>query len=312
MNSLNTLLARFQDGQIAREGFWRAMQERHRQLQEYQALINGTDVDSICIHHDELRVKTHGGIWMVWDPEDMGTASNVLVNHGCYEPIESAHLLEAGSGAHVIFDVGANIGYYSLHWALRMAPGGVIHAFEPVPSTFAWLSRNIALNQLDAVILPNNFGLGDTAREVSIFLPGFMGSGAASIKNLHPDEGSRKLEVQIATLDGYFSTSGLNRLDLIKADVEGAELLVLQGGRDTIAKYRPLIFLELLRKWSKPFGYHPNDVISMLGSMGYRCYTFDGGRLISFKFMTEETIQKNFFFAHPEVHQRWLSVHNLE
>jgi hypothetical protein len=54
---------------------------------------------------------------------------------------------------------------------------------------------------------------------------------------------------------------------LIKADVEGAELLVVQGGLQTIAKYRPLIFLELLRKRSKPFGYHPNDVIQLLASI---------------------------------------------
>ena len=119
---------------------------------------------------------------MVWDPEDMGSVPNVLVNQGRYEPIERACLLEAGSGAHVIFDVGANVGYYSLHWASRIASGGRIYAFEPVPSSFAWFSRNIALNQLDSVILPQDCGLGNATGMFSIFVPDFMGSGAASIK----------------------------------------------------------------------------------------------------------------------------------
>jgi FkbM family methyltransferase len=311
MSSLKTLAAQFEDGRTDREGFWRTMQQRHRQLHEYQELISGTDLDSICICDRELRVQTREGVWMVWDPGDMGTAPNVLVNRGRYEPTEGAYLLEAGSGAHVIFDVGANIGYYSLHWALRMAPGGTIHAFEPVPSTFAWFVRNIALNGLDAVIRPNAIGLGDAPGVVSLFLPEFLGSGAASIKDLHPDEGTRRVEVKLDTLDNYFSASGLDRLDLIKVDVEGAELLVLRGGRETIAKHRPMIFLELLRKWSRPFGYHPNDVIQMLTGMGYRCTTFDNSRLIPFELMTEETPQKNFFFAHPDVHREWLSAQDL-
>lgn len=311
MRSLKAVVADFQESQINREDFWSTMQQRHLQLREYQELIAGTPVESIAIHDDELRVRTREGVWMVWNPEDMGTAPNVLVNHGAYESMESACLLRAGSGAHVIFDIGANVGFYSLHWASRVAPGGTIHAFEPVPSTFAWLSRNIALNGLNSVIRASNCGLGNLPGRAPVFLPAFTGCGAASMKNLHPNESSQEIEVKLDTLDRYFSFVDLDRIDLIKVDVEGAELFVLQGGRETIAKCRPLIFLELLRKWSKPFGYHPNDAIRMLREIGYRCYTFGEGGLVSFGFMTEETPQKNFFFAHPDVHQEWLSAHAL-
>lgn len=311
MKSLKAVVADFREGQINREVFWSTMQQRHLQLREYQDLIAGTPVASIVIDGDELSVRTCEGVSMVWNPEDMGTAPNVLVNHGAYESTESACLLRAGSNAHVIFDIGANVGYYSLHWASRVAPGGTIHAFEPVPSTFAWLSRNIALNGLNGVIRANNFGLGNVPGSVPVFLPEFTGCGAASMKNLHPNESSREIEVKLDTLDRYFSSAGLDRLDLIKVDVEGAELFVLQGGRETIARCRPLIFLELLRKWSKPFGYHPNDAIQMLREIGYRCYTFGEGDLVSFGLMTEETPQTNFFFAHPDVHQEWLSAHAL-
>jgi FkbM family methyltransferase len=311
MNSLKEVVAQNQSGAMSREEYWRAMQQRHLQMREYQELIAGSEVDSIEIYGDEMRIRTREGIAMVWRPEDMGTVPNVLVNYGEYEGLESAQLLAAGAGAQVIFDVGANIGYYSLRWASHMAAGGTIHAFEPVPSTFAWLSRNIALNGLEGVIRANNIGLGEAAGTIPVFVPEFMGSGAASMRDLHPDEVTRRLEVKQETLDRYFLNSGLNRLDLIKADVEGAEMLVLQGGRRTIAEHRPLIFLELLRKWAKPFGYHPNDVLGMLGEMGYRCYTFDEGRVVPFERMTEETPQKNFFFARPDTHRQWLSDRGL-
>jgi FkbM family methyltransferase len=311
MQSLKAVVAAFQSGQMSREDFWRGMQQRHIQFRNYQDLIAGTDVDSIDIRGDELRVRTRDGVSMIWDPEDMGTAPNVLVNYGLYEAPESTYLLDSGAGAHVIFDIGANVGYFSLRWASRLAHGGIIHAFEPVPATFSRLSRNIAINHLEAIVQPNNIGLGQTPSTLSLFVPDFTGCGAASMMNLHPDETSREVEVNVDTLDRYFAASGLNRLDLIKIDVEGAELLVLQGGRDTIAAHRPLLFMELLRKWSKPFGYHPNDVLALLAEIGYRCYTFGDNCLIPFQLMDDNTTQKNFFFAHPEVHQSWLSAHHL-
>lgn len=287
------------------------MQEKHLQLREYQAQIAGTELDAIEIGGDELRVRTKEGILMVWEPEDLGMPPNSLVNHGTYEPAESNYLLKAGSGAHVIFDIGANVGFYSLHWALRLAPGGSIHAFEPIPSTFSWLRRNVVLNKLEGVIRTNDFGLADAAKRISMFVPEFTGSGGASMKNLHPEEASDQVEVRFDTLDDYFSSNKLRRLDLLKADVEGAEILVLRGGLRTIEEHRPLIFLELLRKWSKPFGYHPNDVIRMLSQIGYHCFSIRAERLFPFHDMDEETIEKNFFFADPRAHGSWLSAHGL-
>ena len=89
--------------------------------------------------------------------------------------------------------------------------------------------------------------------------------------------------------------------------MEGAELLVLQGGIASIERFKPLLFLELLRKWSKPFGYHPNDVISVLAEIGYRCYTFDAHTLVPVPRITDETVQTNFFFADPDRHADWIS-----
>jgi FkbM family methyltransferase len=248
---------------------------------------------------------------MVWNPEDLRTAPNVLVNTGLYEPVESAALMTAAAGAGVVFDIGANVGYYSLHWASRLSPGGKVHAFEPVPSTYEKLIRNIALNGLDDVVRPNAMGIGDEAKAVTIYLPDFSGSGAASLADLHPEETSVRIDAQIDTLDNYFQRSRLTRLDMAKVDVEGAELFVVKGGLKTISTHKPLLFMELLRKWSKPFGYHPNEVIALLAAMGYRCYSRFGEGLALFDQMSDDTVQTNFFFAHPDRHAEWLTANGL-
>ena len=304
--SLLDLRAAYAEGRLQREDFWREMAARHALLREYQQIISGGELSAITIVADELRVTTRDGVRMVWVPEDIRSAPNEAVNYGCYEPKESPSLLAAAEGAEVVLDIGANAGWYALHFAQRLAPNGVVHAFEPVPSTYARLARNVALNGLEEVVKTHNIGVGDEERTVSFFVPQFSGSGAASMRNLHPDETCEQVTARIETLDGRFQSIGRNRLDLIKVDVEGAELSVINGGLATISRHKPMIFMELLRKWTKPFGYHPNDVIARLAGVGYQCFTFDGVRLIRFAEMTDETPQTNFLFLQPDRHQSFL------
>ena len=311
MDSIIDIKRAYQEGRITRESFWRSMQARHLQLRDYQKLIAGGEVSSIEILSDELHITTSDGIILVWYPEDLRTAPDILVNSGTYEPVESAALMRAAEGARVIFDVGANVGYYSMRWAKSLGAGGSIHAFEPVPLTYERLRRNIELNELGNIIQAINAGLGETPGSLNLFVPAFSGSSAASIRNLHPDETSVEVEACIDTLDDYFKRSGLTTLDLVKVDVEGAELLVLKGALRTIDMHRPLLFMELLRKWSKPFGYHPNDVLALLGGLGYACYSHEEANLVHVPEITDETVQTNFFFAHPQRHDAWLTASDL-
>lgn len=307
MTPIDEIRNLLRDGKISREDFWRRMQGWHLGLRQYQSLIGSGAVGAIEITAEELRVVTRAGVKLVWYPEDLRTAPNVLVNTGEYEPVEFAALAAAARGAEVIFDIGANIGYFSLHWASDLAPGGTVHAFEPVPTTFQRLARNVALNDLGGKIVTNNKGVGSEPATLSFYLPDFSGSGAASSRNLHPEENSAVFEAEVTTLDSYFGAAGLDRLDLVKVDVEGAELLVVKGGLATIEAHKPILFLELLRKWSKAFNYHPNDVLSLLRSIGYECFAHDDGVLTRFGEMTDKTVQTNFFFAHPARHGAWLA-----
>jgi hypothetical protein len=90
--------------------------------------------------------------------------------------------------------------------------------------------------------------------------------------------------------------------DFIKCDVEGAELLVFQGGLSTLATYKPIVFSEMLRKWTRPFGYQPNDMLAYFKKLGYSCFAVGekGTHLITE--VTEETVETNYVFLHFEVH----------
>lgn len=93
---------------------------------------------------------------------------------------------------------------------------------------------------------------------------------------------------------------GNSPVDLVKCDVEGAELHVFEGGVSTFAKDRPVIFTEMLRKWCSKFHYHPNAIISLLKGIGYQCYAINASGLVECPEVTDQTAETNFLFLHAE------------
>jgi FkbM family methyltransferase len=202
------------------------------------------------------------------------------------------------SAGDAVFDVGANIGWHALHLA-RLNPTGRVFAFEPIPDTFARLNTNIALNQATNVLaLP--FGLGERDESLRFFLDRSMPVGASAAK--HGDAADlMEVTAQVRRLDDVAAELGVAPA-LLKIDVEGAELSVLRGSLECLRTNRPVIACELLRKWAKSFGYHPNDVIDLLNGLGYDAFTANGNRLIPFGRVTDDTTATNYFFLHRECH----------
>lgn len=299
-------------GTLDREVFWRAAGNVHLNLRQQQALLKGGVVDRIEVAADEIRIVTTGGLKYLWNPEELRGSPSIAVNYGAYEPVENRLLMLACEGADTVFDIGANTGWYVMQFAQVLAArGGTLHAFEPVPPTFQTLSRNLALNGLGDTVRLNNIGLADKPGVLTMHLPDFSGSGAASLMDLHPDETSVRHEVSVVTLDSYCQDNGVAGVDLVKCDVEGAELMVVQGGAGVLSSSRPIILLELLRKWSAPFGYHPNDVITLLKGWGYECWAWEADRLVPLPVVTDETVQTNFFFLQPGKHDAFLAKASL-
>jgi hypothetical protein len=103
-------------------------------------------------------------------------------------------------------------------------------------------------------------------------------------------------------MDTFVKDEKITALDFLKCDVEGAEYFVFQGGIETIKKFRPMIFTEMLRKWSAKFNYHPNDIIQYLNAIGYSSFIIHDSRLKRFHLMDNNTLETNFIFLHNEKH----------
>lgn len=293
----------FKAGKIQRDEYWTKMQYFHLGLLGYGDLIRRGDLDRIEIKGEGLNIVLKNGLKMMWNPKDIRTAPNMLINHGEYEPDELAIMESIVAYCHVVLDVGANVGWYTLHFAKSLREvGGKVYAIEPVPRTFAELTRNIQLNGYSDTVYPFNLALGDSDGIAELYIPGYFGSAAASQRQLFPDDTYHTVKCQMVTLDTFVSKHRVDQLDLIKCDVEGSELFVLRGGLCTIERHKPIIMLEMLRKWTRAFAYHPNEIISLLRGYGYQCWSYEGRRFNEVSEVDDDCAQTNFFFLHNPKH----------
>jgi FkbM family methyltransferase len=239
--------------------------------------------------------KTHKSlIKMLLDAQDIRSVPFSVLADGFYEPFQSDILVELGKNSTHFLDIGANQGFYSLA-LLAENPALSVESFEPQPRVFANLSKNICLNNFSSQIEVHNIGLGNAKNELTMFIPRFTGTGGASFKNLHEEEGeSTKIKVPVNVLDEVVKSQP----DLIKIDVEGCELNVILGADKIISLSKPTIMAELLRKWMKPFGHTPQMFIDRMLDHNYVCYAISPNKLTEIYKVTEDTAETNFIFVH--------------
>ncbi len=171
-----------------------------------------------------------------------------------------------------VFDVGANVGYYTLLFSQIVGRQGEVHAFEPVPDTFAKLASLIRTNDRGKNVYLNQVAIGEACSDKEIFIPG-DDFGQASLAQHQSNSRSQVTTashvIPVITIDSYVNEKQLNCLDFIKIDVEGYELMCLQGAKNTLARFTPLLYLEIYHDWSKKFHYAPPDIVAFLQGLGY-------------------------------------------
>jgi len=131
----------------------------------------------------------------------------------------------------VVIDAGAWIGDFC---AYASSKGAVTYAFEPVEETFNWLCKTADMNE---GIHPVNKGLGSSEKVLNIY-KSEEDSGSNSVV-FKRDEGTLVEEISITTLDKFVEENELERVDFIKADIEGAERDFLKGAAKTLQKFAP-------------------------------------------------------------------------
>jgi FkbM family methyltransferase len=172
----------------------------------------------------------------------------------------------------VVFDVGAHAGQFSKLFA-AMAPRGRVYAFEPSGYARSVLKPALRWNRVRNVeIVP--FGLSDADGASVLHTPikrrGQLGFGLAHLGEHSAPRATNEQTIRLTTMDGFVAERGLNRLDFIKADVEGWELNVLKGGVGALSVFHPVLFLEVVGSSLARAGAAPGDIWAQLEPLGYR------------------------------------------
>ncbi len=188
--------------------------------------------------------------------------------------------VEFARSCSVFFDVGAHVGYVTLPASSVMGKNSKVVSFEPSKANMAMLRLHVAKNSPDKVTIENVLVGADHAREMEFYESlGHHGQNSqkpVDVDKLRIEHGAfAKTTRKMVSLDGYCKETGLFP-DLVKIDVEGAEIEVLTGAQVLLKNERPLIFLSVHPKQIESFGQTLGDLSSLIASVEYELMTMDG------------------------------------
>jgi len=161
----------------------------------------------------------------------------------------------------VIFDIGANVGFYSLLAAEITGEKGHVYAFEPLPRNIKYLSQHVQINRYDNITIVEA-AVSDHEGEA------FFDLGASTAMGHLSQAG--ELKVKVACLDEMLTRGEILPPDFMKIDVEGAEYEVLQGAQNILEQYHPMMFLDTHNRTAH------QQTLNQLEALGYRFTILDG------------------------------------
>jgi len=231
-----------------------------------------------CVAED-LLTWTKEGFWMRVSPHNYNTYEIYFL--GWYDfyltTWMKAHVPEGG----VCWDIGAAEGWFTLLMGRLVGSSGRVDAFEAFPANYRKLQENIELNDMfwthvNNIAISNYCGTAwfvppsDDITHHLKYVEDNSGVGYLTVQ----ERVLGSIEVPVTTLDSYTEVNRIARLDVIKMDIEGAEVAALQGAQDTIRGFRPYIIVEYNREALRRAGTSIEELSDLLDSYGYECYTF--------------------------------------
>ncbi|MCC7051503.1 MAG: FkbM family methyltransferase [Bacteroidia bacterium] len=213
--------------------------------------------------HNTVRKFKFNKVWIEADISD-------YVAHYLYfgfKDIAHQKLLNLAIKDAVVLDIGTNIGSTLLQFANKVGENGRVYGFEPDKINYQVCLKNISLNKFKNIDV-SNIGLGETNDTfiLAVDTPTNRGGNRIVIKKPLNKE-SIKIDVQ--KLDDWILSKNIDRINLIKIDVEGFDLKVLKGGVETIKKFKPILFIELDDNNLKTVDDSAKNLVEFMENLNY-------------------------------------------
>jgi FkbM family methyltransferase len=200
-----------------------------------------------------------------------------ILAFGSYEPDLIRFLRERVAPGSVCLDVGANLGQVTVHMADRVGPHGIVHAFEPVAHVAARLREHVLRNGFGDRVRIHDVALSDRTG-VERLWGGTEGAENQGMASLVSDAAAGpRVEVRTERLDDFVERVGLDRIDWIKVDIQGAEPLFLAGASRTLERFAPDLTLEISPTDLAPAGSDGPSLVASLERIGYHAFELAPG-----------------------------------
>lgn len=214
----------------------------------------------VWLTHEDIAIYTNGDSYIEW----------MVLSNGTYEDeINRLIRISLKEGENAL-DIGGNIGLQSIRMSQRVGAKGQVYAFEPLNYLQEKFNKNIALNKASNIkLFP--FALADAESEADFTVDrNSWNQGTFSLTN--EGAGTETQRVVIKVADELPEIKALERLHLIKIDVEGFEYHVIRGLEQTISTHKPRIIFEYDDNYWKKTGQQINDCCDFFWSLGYTLY----------------------------------------
>ncbi|KKR76503.1 MAG: Methyltransferase FkbM [Candidatus Levybacteria bacterium GW2011_GWA2_40_8] len=187
-----------------------------------------------------------------------------LISRGSFEPALTNIFLKTLRSDQVFLDIGANYGYYTILASKLVGKSGRVFAFEPDPENIELLQENIDLNNCTNVAIEQK---AVSEKNGKIFFESQkFNKGESAISR-----GSSGISVESIALDSFGTKRDIRRVDVLKIDVEGAEIGVLKGAKKLISESRELtLFIEYNPSRIEYYGGKPQELMTLLSELGFQ------------------------------------------
>lgn len=218
----------------------------------------------ITSHLRPKLVEVHGHKMFIDARDTLGLAV------GAYEPLQTELVKKIIKTGDVVLDIGANIGYYTLIFAKLVGEKGKVFAFEPGPSNFTLLKKNVEINGYQNVTSVQK-AVSNKTGKIRLYL-----SHSITGHRIYDTHDGRKfIEIEVVRLDDYFKNYK-GRIDFIKIDIEGAEGAAIRGMSSLLRKNKNLkIVTEFNPRRLKEFGLEPGRYLKLLLKHGFKLSNVD-------------------------------------